>query len=292
MNSVPTYDELLYPTIESLRNLGGSANNDEITDEVIKILQIPEELTKVFNDNENERRTSLEYNLAWARTYLKKVDAVENSSRGVWSLTNNGNQLNSETCKDIPKVVGKLKKKSKNLVLNEVENQNTIIQENSIERIDSDFVSDWKEDLLTLLKNIEPSSFERLSQRVLRESGFIKVEVTGKTADGGIDGIGILKVNLVSFKILFQCKRYKESVSSPTVRDFRGAMVGRCDKGLIITTGTFTSEAKKEATRDGAPIIDLIDGDDLCEILKNLRLGIEVEQVESIKINKGVFTSF
>ena len=150
---------------------------------------------------------------------------------------------------------------------------------------------DWKEQLLSVLTKIDPSAFERLCQRILRESGFTKVEVTGKSSDGGIDGIGILRMNLVSFTVLFQCKRYKDSVGSAVVRDFRGAMQGRCDKGLIMTTGNFTSEAKKEATRDGAPTIDLIDGESICDLLKSLRLGVKVQQIEEVTIDGSWFSS-
>jgi len=124
-----------------------------------------------------------------------------------------------------------------------------------------------------------PDAFERLTQRLLRESGFVRVEVTGKSGDGGIDGSGVLRMNLISFHVLFQCKRYAGSVSSPSVRDFRGAMQGRVDKGLIITTGNFTADARKEATRDGAPAIDLIDGEALCQLLKERSLGVRVRQV-------------
>ena len=158
----------------------------------------------------------------------------------------------------------------------------------------SDLAEDieWNVELLEVLKKMDPYAFERLSQRVLRESGFVKVQVTGKSADGGIDGIGVLRMNLVSFQVKFQCKRYKGSVSSPVVRDFRGAMTGRADKGLIITTGTFTADAKREAVRDGAPTIDLIDGDALCDLLKNLNLGVETKMIEEISINEGFFEQF
>jgi restriction system protein len=126
----------------------------------------------------------------------------------------------------------------------------------------------WKDDLLALLRALSPDAFERLAQRVLREAGFLKVEVKGRSGDGGIDGIGVLRVNLLSFQVLFQCKRYQGSVGAGAIRDFRGAMVGRSDKGLLITTGTFTPDAKREATRDGAPAIELIDADQLCDLLK------------------------
>jgi restriction system protein len=142
--------------------------------------------------------------------------------------------------------------------------------------------------------DLDPTShaagrFERLAQRILRESGFVKVEVKGKSGDGGIDGIGVLRVNLLSFQVFFQCKRYKDSVSAGAIRDFRGAMVGRTDKGLFITTGRFTPDAKKEATRDGAPPIDLIDGEQLCEILKTLRLGVKSEMVEQVTVDPDAF---
>ena len=144
--------------------------------------------------------------------------------------------------------------------------------------------------LIETLLSIPPDAFERLSQRLLRESGFTQVEVTGKVGDGGIDGKGIVRINgFLSFHVIFQCKRYKGSISPSQIRDFRGAMQGRADKGLFITTGTFTREATKEASRDGAPPIDLIDGELLCEKLKELGLGVTTETVEVINIKADWF---
>jgi restriction system protein len=136
---------------------------------------------------------------------------------------------------------------------------------------------------------MEPDAFERLAQRILRESGFVKVEVRGKSGDGGIDGVGVLRVNLVSFQVFFQCKRWKGSVGASEIRDFRGAMQGRADKGLFITTGNFTSQASDEATRDGATAIDLIDGERLCDLLKELKLGVQTEMIENVVISPAWF---
>jgi restriction system protein len=147
--------------------------------------------------------------------------------------------------------------------------------------------SSWSERLLARLLQLDPAAFERLCQRLLREAGFTKVEVTGKSGDGGIDGTGVLRMNLLSFQVIFQCKRWQGSVGSSTVRDFRGAMVGRADKGLIITTGTFTAEARKEATRDGAPAIDLVDGEALCELLREHRIGVRVEMVPQVTLDEA-----
>ncbi len=145
---------------------------------------------------------------------------------------------------------------------------------------------DWKEHLLETLLAVPPDQFERLARRLLREAGFISATVTGKSGDGGIDGIGVYRLSLVSFPVFFQCKRYKGSVGAGAVRDFRGAMSGRGDKGLLITTGNFTAEAKSEATRDGAPPIDLIDGERLCDLLKDYELGVRctIRQVEEVEV--------
>ena len=142
------------------------------------------------------------------------------------------------------------------------------------------------------VREMKSDAFERLSQRLLREAGFIKVEVRGKIGDGGIDGVGVLRVNLISFQVYFQCKKYKGSVGSKDVRDFRGALQGRADKGLFITTGTFTSDAQKESSRDGAPAIDLIDGDQLCELLKSYKLGVRTEMVEDVTLQPDWFANF
>ena len=151
---------------------------------------------------------------------------------------------------------------------------------------------DWRQQLLDLLLGMPPAAFERVCQRVLREFGFTKVEVTGGTGDGGIDGTGVLRVALLSFQVLFQSKRWKGSVGASVVRDFRGAMVGRADKGLVITTGTFSGDARREATRDGAPPIDLVDGDALCDLLKERRIGVRVKMVEEITVEEGAFSAF
>jgi len=155
-----------------------------------------------------------------------------------------------------------------------------------------EFIDDWKQNLLNILFSISPSAFERLTQRMLRESGFTQVEVTGKAGDGGIDGKGIVRVSgLLSFHVIFQCKRYKGTIKPSQIRDFRGAMQGRADKGLFITTGSFTREAIRESTRDGAPPIDLIDGEIFCDKLKELNLGVTTKQIENIEIDSNWFTN-
>jgi restriction system protein len=168
-----------------------------------------------------------------------------------------------------------------------------MIEENDADN-EVEFEEKWKKDVLEIItKKMTPGAFERLIQRILREKGFSHVEVTGKSGDGGIDGKGIAKINgILSFHIIFQCKRYKDKVPAGAIRDFRGSMVGRTDKGLFITTGTFTREAIREANRDGAPSIDLMDGEKLAEKLKELRLSIDIEFKEHVIINENWYENF
>lgn len=277
------YDDLFNPTLTALHNLGGSGSVEEIEEQVTNILKLTDDQ---LNDIHRGNTTKLTYRLAWARNYLKRFGLLENSSRGVWALTEQGFKTKTVDKNSVKrKVVAEDRQERLNKVT-------TTPEETIIEQVENEEIQKftWQEILIEELQKIHPSAFEKLCQRLLRELGFQNVEVTGQTNDGGIDGKGMLRLGgVLSFHVIFQAKRYKGSVSPSIVRDFRGAMVGRADKGLIITTGTFTREAKREASRDGAPPIDLMDGNELAEKLKELRIGVEVELVEKVIIRNDWF---
>ena len=273
--SVPTYDKLFNPLLKALHNLGGSAKNDEMEDEVAKILNLSE---NDINEIHSGNRTKLSYRLAWARNYLKRYGLLESSSRSVWYLTPKGQKTNKVDIEDVKKTVKSISSAS-------VENSTDDLFTNP-----TNLKETWEDKLISILKRMNPYAFERLSQRLLKEVGFENVEVTKKSGDGGIDGKGILKIGgLVSFNVYFQSKRYDGTVSSSVVRDFRGAIVGRADKGIIITTGIFSKDAKEEARRDGTLMIDLIDGVELAHKLKEFGLGVNI--VEHININEEWFNN-
>jgi restriction system protein len=276
--AVPKYDDLFQPLLDALHELGGSASIEEIDDKVAKVLKLNDD---DINEIHRGNMTKLSYRLGWSRNYLKKFGLLENSQRGVWRLT-----LKGQTTKKIDKatVRREVRKMSKKEVdINDMDEGTT----------PEDIDTTWQEELIGKLLQVSPQSFEKLCQRVLREAGFVQVEVTGRSGDGGIDGKGILKMNgLLSFHIIFQCKRYQNAVSSKEIRDFRGAMQGRTDKGLFITTSTFTRDAKQEATRDGAPPIDLIDGNSLAEKMKELNLGVKIKTEENVSIDNSFFEEY
>ena len=257
----PKIADLFWPTLKVLEKRGGSATIQEISEGIADELDLSDEILNVQHGSSSQ--SEVDFLAAWVRTELRLAGLVENTSRGVWTITEAGRSVPAR--EDVRKWIrdGKPPKPPKSV-------------QGKVDEA-------WKDSLLAVVRDIKPDAFERLCQRVLRQAGFVKVEVTGRSGDGGIDGAGVLRVNLLSFHVRFQCKRYAGAVSTREIRDFRGAMVGRSDKGLFLTTGVFTKDAQREAVRDGAPAIDLIDGADLCDLLKEHGLGVRTETVEVVE---------
>jgi len=279
---VPPYQQFLWPIVTALRELGDSGSIDEIVSTVLRREDLSDLQQQVLHGDGPQ--TEIEYRLAWARTYLKGMGLLNNSQRGIWSLTDAGKTVEND---EIPEL-----RREYILRLREVRKAKApSLLDQPEEDEDGAEELHWRDSLLDALMGTSPEGFERLAQRLLREAGFISATVTGRSGDGGIDGLGIYRMSLVSFPVFFQCKRYKGSVGAAVVRDFRGAMVGRGDKGLLITTGTFTTDAKAEATRDGAPPVDLIDGQRLCDLLKEHSLGVSTttRQVEDVSVDHDFF---
>lgn len=288
---IPTYRDLMLPTLVAVQQLGGSASIAELEELVPEIAEITEaQMDVVYPETAAmPGRSKVVSRMHWTRVYLKKMGTLTNSVRGVWAITPKGQEyLGMERSAAIEALI-----QGDNEVRTEMRRARKQKAENE-EGEDGDEdggEDDWKDLLLEALKSMDPIAFERLSVRLLREAGFRNVEVLGRSGDGGIDGVGVYKVSLVSFPTYFQSKRYAGNVSASVVRDFRGAMSGRGEKGLVITTGTFTPAAKSEATRDGAPPVDLVDGDQLCDLLKEYGLGVHTKtrEVEDVTVDVGFF---
>jgi restriction system protein len=280
------YRAYLWECLQALEQLGGSGHKREISTRAIEIGPFSEEQKAAMQPG--GRMSKLEFKFDWCLTALKAVGYVDNSGGGVWALTDKGRALTQEDMGRVRSEINAYYKavKERRKEAAAANAGDGPVEDSPEESAES---TDWKPDLLARIKEMDPAAFERLCQRLLREAGFEKVEVTGRSGDGGIDGVGLARLGLLSFPTYFQCKRYQGSVGSGPVRDFRGAMAGRGEKGVIITSGTFTPAARAEATRDGVPPIDLIDGDALCDLLKRHRVGINVTEriVEDISVDNA-----
>lgn len=277
----PQFTKFFQPVIDALLELGGSGRPGEVMDVIAEKLEVgDDERDAAISSGESRFNNSVN----WARFYLAKAGLIDASTRGVWTLTEEGRKtsLSPDATYALFKIihkqfVGPRVKKSKS----EKETVD-LLPESDLEH---------RSVLLGVFQSLSANGFERLCQRLLRESGFEAVTVTGRSGDGGLDGIGVLQMNsFVSFKVLFQCKRYSGAVNPSQVRDFRGAMMGRADKGIIMTTGTFTSDAKKEAVRDGVPPIELVDGEKLLDMFEQLELGLK--PIKAFEVDTKFFDEF
>lgn len=291
-NLSPTYTELIIPTYDALKQLGGSGTNNEIYERVIVNLNLSDEVLDephLGSLNQSE----VEYQLAWARTYLKNYGIIVNSARSVWSITSEyASELTVSAKEIVAFTVQKNAKKREMAKSNDKLDGKMDKPEDDIDSNDDvefpDEVKPWRQQLANVLQNMDPYGFERLSQRLLRECGFTQVSVTKKSGDGGIDGTGKLKINgIVSFNVAFQCKRYKGLVSSGDIRDFRGSLTTDIEKGIFITTGSFSKAAKDEATTPGKKQIDLIDGEEFISKLAEYSIG--VKEVKTYEIDEDFF---
>lgn len=284
---IPRYNNLIQPTFRALKALGGSGKNEEILDRIIVDLGISDEVADISHKG-NPNKTEIAYQADWARTYLKLFGAIENSARGVWSIRPDFVSVDDVNEKDVVEVAKKTHKKDKG-----IEKASSDEKPEDDDPINDEFeypdeLKPWREKLAEILMNMNPYGFERLSQRVLRECGFTQVEVTKKSGDGGIDGTGKLRINgIFSFNVAFQCKRYKGQVGAPEIRDFRGSLTTNIEKGVMITTGTFSKAAREEAASPGKQQIDLIDGEEFISKIAEYRLG--VREVTTYEIDEDFF---
>lgn len=291
---IPRYTQLIMPTFLALKELGGSGKNEEILDQITIDLNIPDAVADIQHKGRTNK-TELSYQADWARTYLRIYGVIENSARGVWSITPDYVAVESIDPEIIVDTVVKETRK-KRLSKEEIQSGKHIIPDSPE---DDDPANDyaeypdenkpWREQLADILQNMDPYGFERLAQRVLRECGFSQVEVTKKSGDGGIDGTGKLKINgIFSFNVAFQCKRYSGMVGAPAIRDFRGSLTTNIEKGVLITTGTFSKAAREEAASPGKQQIDLVDGEDFINMIAEY--GIGVKEVKTYEIDASFFS--
>jgi restriction system protein len=283
----PQFVEYFQPVLKALISLGGSGRPAEVRTRLVEDLDLPAEVQDAQNPSGTSR---LNTRIAWARFYLVRAGLVDSSQHGVWAITERGrseaDSLSHEKALALfQSIHSQWPSKQK------AESTDSTEEPESAPEDGSSPSAGYREAFVELIRGMSPAAFERFSQRLLRESGFEEVNVTGRSGDRGIDGIGLLQVNaLMSMRVLFQCKRYSGTVGPSEIRDFRGAMAGRTEYGVFLTTGSFTVEARREASREGVPPIELVDIDALIGLCEKLRLGLR--PVETFAIDAEFFDQF
>jgi len=289
--SGPRFVRYFGAVVDALKELGGSARPSEVKAVIAASLNLSEEQLAERNKSGVLRFSK---DVDWARFYLANAGYLQSSSRGVWTLTESGSaySLTHDEAVDLFRTIHRrfvLDKRARPSKPRREAVED--LEEDEEEEVGLAAETTHRDALLSVLRDLPPTGFERLCQRILREAGFESVTVTGRSGDGGLDGIGILQVNpLVTFKVLFQCKRYSKAVTPSQVRDFRGAMQGRAEKGIILTTAAFTPEARNEALREGVPPIELVDGEKLLDMLEDLELGLKPKR--AFDIDETFFSQF
>lgn len=266
--SMPTKDQLYNPVLNALKSGGGSATNGELLDFIVEALKLPD---GVVAQRSPTGQSLLWSRITWARNELKHAGFVEMIKEGLWAITDRGQGTDILDSNEI-------RREAVRVVRGQDGSQGIPIEPETSEGDSVDSINEndsWRGELAQILHNLSPSAFEGLCGVILRASGFVEVNITGRSGDGGIDGKGVLQLQgLISMPVSFQSKRYTGSVGSPVVREFRGSLGMQAQRGLLMTTGTFTQEARREATSEGKVFIDLIDGDGLLDRLKDLGLGV------------------
>ena len=281
MTQVPTFDQLMVPLFTALRELGGSASIAEIDEKVGELLALPEETLELPHNPEKSNQTEFQYRLAWARTYMKQYGLIDNSQRGVWVIAPDKRDTTDFDPQEVVREVRERHRRNREESGSEDENAG-----NEIEALDE--AEAWRQTLHRVLTEIvDPTAFERLVQRLLRESGFIHVEVTGRSGDGGIDGIISLD-RLGLEKVYVQAKKWKEQVGSPVVREFVGALqLNGANKGVLITSGTFSKPALEAA--ELAKVVVLIDGETVASLMIEHQVGASTRSIKLPRIDSDYF---
>ena len=286
--AIPTITDLIVPTVTAMRELGGSGRNAEIRNIVAEGLRLSEEDQQTPQGGNNPNVSRLEYRLKWARTYLRNAGVIGSIGTGLWEITEKGMAASDIEVLHWAKQWGKGKSQNSS-------SEDPTLTVDDIEEAASaedDEEGAWDEKVIAAVQSMEPTRVERLFLRILREEGFDQLEHVGKPGDEGIDGVGVYRISLLSFRIYFQCKRYRAGIGSSDIRNFRGAMEGRGERGLFVTTSWFTRSAEEEASRAGARPVDLVDGPQLAALIAKHGLGVSIEKRDTHVVNESFFEDF
>ena len=287
---LPTFPGMRSAVLSVMRTIPLPVHRTKIGDFVADHFDLNEQQRAVREPGKGASRSYVHWVSEWACNDLKHIGVCEQPARGLYQLTQLGRVISNEEVERLHRKRGReerAKRKAEARLTNESES-------NEVE-LDEYLDDDWTRQLLDRLGGMSPQGFEHLSGALLEAAGFHGVSVTRQTGDGGIDAVAVYRPQgLISFRTTVQCKRWSGGVGSDRVQAFQGASMGKADRGILITTGHFTSAAKAQAQAPGAFPIDLVDGEALCELLREHSIGVRTieRKVEDIVVDQAYFNQF
>ena len=298
---LPTYRELIYPTLRAVASLGGSAQGAEITDALIELLKVtPEQLAVTYD---GRPKSVLIDRMDWARSYAKLAGALDSPRRGLFILSNLGKHILSLPEEEGRAQVAQLDRDVRAARRHrgsaaysgepvEPDEGDRRGQSIGASERDAEAAEDgaWKEALLARLHRLSPAGFEEFTLYLLRTFG-IELTRVGGVGDEGIDGIGLAPISAVlSSRVAVQAKRYDPTatVGREIVALFqRDAAAAGAERAVLVTLARFSPAARKAATVT-TPTVDLIDGDKLCDLVRDQQIGLRIVT----QVDEGWFDRF
>lgn len=286
---LPTYRDFLLPTVRAVGTLGGSATAREIVDQVILDLGLPEDMISITYPTRPTESVVMD-RIAWARSSVKLGGALETPRRGLYVLAPLGRELLSlsaedafQRCLDMDRQVRNSRRRSNG---RPVEEESATSPHDGSEDEDGS----WKDAVLRRLHALSPTAFEEFVVYVLRAYG-LELRRTGQSGDQGIDGIGLAPITpVLSVRVAVQAKRYDPTsvVSRDAVALFqRDAAAAGAERAVFVTLGRFTQPAKDAASLT-TPNVELIDGNRLCDLMLQEKVGVVVRP----EIDEGFMANF
>ncbi len=272
-SDLPSVVDLIYPTVQAVAALGGSGQKKEITERVIDDIGATEEQLSVTYDN--RPKSVLLDRLAWARSWAKLVGALETPQQDLHVLTSRGREIlslsESEANERIRQFVRDYRATKK-------QNQQFVAESEAPAEDEVGEDTSWQDCLLDRLHRLSPDGFEEFVLYLLRTFG-LQLTRVGGSGDEGIDGIGTAPLSpVLSSRVAVQAKRYDptSTVGREVVALFqRDASAAGAERAVLVTLGRFSEPARKAATA-ATPTVDLIDGETLCDLVRQQEIGIRI----------------
>ena len=293
--AVPKYYEMYYSFLQSLSD-GEEHPYSDVKKKVIEDFKLTDiELAERLPSG---KQPVFSNRIGWCRTYLKKAGLIESPTKAHFMITKSGREvlksgkkITNEVLREFPSFVKFIDgdtKKVKDTAEEKDSLNNDETPQETLERVYGELNNVLKDELLTRIHEKSPDFFEKMVVELMEKMGYGRGQITQKSRDEGIDGM--VYQDKLGFDVIYiQAKRYdlEKTVGRPELQKFGGAIPEKNAKGLFVTTGRFSPDAKKYANDRH---IILIDGQHLAELMIEHDFGVSTEYTYRIKrIDMDVF---